>query len=356
MSERAAPTPIAIVDDECFDAHHEREGGHPERPERLVAAREGLYGAVPPEARVTVKAREAAAAEVARVHAADYLPRLERHLAGGYGRLDPDTYFAPGTALAARVAAGGAAELATAMMRPGGPRRGVALLRPPGHHAEPDAAMGFCLINNVAVAAARALECGAQRVAIVDWDVHHGNGTQAAFYDDPRVLFVSLHQHPFYPGTGAAEQVGEGRGRGFTANVALPAGQGPETYGHAFERVVLPLLERFAADLVLVSAGFDAHVRDPLANMELDALSYAAMTSALVDHTERLGHGRVALVLEGGYDLSALHDSVGAAARSLLGERVALPQEEPPPGGRLAVERTRRALSPYWKLDERAQP
>jgi acetoin utilization deacetylase AcuC-like enzyme len=355
MNEPAMQT-IAIVDDERFDAHHAREGGHPERPERLTAARAGLYAAVPAAARVTVAAREAAADEVALVHGPDYLPRLQRQLSAGYGHLDPDTYFAPGTALAASVAAGGASELTAALMQPGGPRRGVALLRPPGHHAEPDSAMGFCLINNVAVAAARALQCGARRVAIVDWDVHHGNGTQAAFYDDPRVLFVSLHQYPFYPGTGAPEEIGQGPGRGFTANVALPAGQGPETYAHAFARVVLPLLDEFAADIVLVSAGFDAHARDPLAQMNLDAESYGAMASALVEHAERAGHGRVALLLEGGYDLGALQDSVTAAARALLGQSFAPSLDAPSAAGRAAVDRSVRALAPHWKLAGRTIP
>jgi acetoin utilization deacetylase AcuC-like enzyme len=345
---------LAIVDDERFDEHHERTGRHPECPERLVAAREGLYDAVPQTRRTTIAAREATAEEIARVHAANYWPRIEERLAAGYGQVDPDTYFAPGTAVAARLAAGSAAEIALALLRPAGPRRGIALLRPPGHHAEPNSAMGFCLINNVAVATASALDAGARRVAIVDWDVHHGNGTQAAFYGDPRVLFVSLHQHPFYPGSGEPEEIGSGAGRGYTANVALPAGQGPESYAHAFRHLVLPLLERFAADLVLVSAGFDAHRRDPLAQMHLDAQSYAAMAGSLVDHVERVGHGRVALLLEGGYDLRALHESVAGSARALLGERIALSEDAAPEAARAAVARTRRALEPYWQLEHRS--
>lgn len=354
MTERnAGSEPIAIVDDARFDAHRARSANHPESPERLVAAREGLYAAVPEAARVPLPAREAAADELTRVHGAGYLRALSERLSSGHGQLDPDTFFSPGTAKAAQLAAGGAAALASALVTgtDSQPRRGVALLRPPGHHAEPDAAMGFCLINNIAVAARSALASGARRVAIVDWDVHHGNGTQAAFYDDPRVLFVSLHQYPFYPGTGAAGEIGAGEGRGFTANVALPADQGPETYAYAFRRVVLPLLDSFGADLVLVSAGFDAHRRDPLAQMQLDAQSYAAMAAALVAQTERHGHGRVGLLLEGGYDLSALTESVAAAARALRGEAAALPQGEPQDAGREAVEQTRRALAPFWDLD-----
>jgi acetoin utilization deacetylase AcuC-like enzyme len=229
-------------------------------------------------------------------------------------------------------------------------RRGVALLRPPGHHAEPDAAMGFCLLNNIAIAAGAALAAGAQRVAIVDWDVHHGNGTQDAFYEDPRVLFISLHQYPFYPGTGAARDIGRGAGKGFTANLALPADQGPETYAYAFRRVVLPLLEHFAADLLLVSAGFDAHQRDPLAQMRLDSPCYQAFASSLCEHAERVGHGRVGLLLEGGYDLLALEESLGCVGRALLGDHLALPEGAPQAAGREAIEYTRSELSGIWKI------
>jgi acetoin utilization deacetylase AcuC-like enzyme len=340
---------LAIVDDERFDAHRERSGHHPESPERLLAARSGLYAAVPEALRHRVAARAASDEELARAHASAHVKRLERSLAGGWGALDADTYFSPGTREAAWLAAGGAAELALTLMR-GEARRGIALLRPPGHHAEPDAAMGFCLLNNVAIAAFAALAAGARRVAIVDWDVHHGNGTQHAFYEDPRVLFVSLHQYPFYPGTGAAREIGQGAGKGFTANLALPADQGPETYAYAFARVVLPLLDQFGADLILVSAGFDAHQRDPLAQMRLDSPCYQAFASALCGHAERAGHGRVGLVLEGGYDLLALEQSLGCVSRALLGERLALPEGAPQPAGREAIEHTRSELSGIWKL------
>ena len=349
MAEAAAQ-PIAIVDDERFDAHHDRAAGHPESPERLLAARSGLYAALPEAQRLPVAAHPASGDELGRVHDAQYVRALRERLAHGSGNLDPDTYFNPATAEAAWLAAGGAAELVRCIMR-GEALRGIALLRPPGHHAEPAAAMGFCMLNNIAVAAHAALAAGAERVAIVDWDVHHGNGTQHAFYDDARVLFVSLHQYPFYPGTGSPRELGRGAGLGSTANLALPAGQGPETYAYAFERVVLPLLDRFAPDLVLVSAGFDAHARDPLAQMALDSESYQAMTSALLAQAERTGHGRLALVLEGGYDLRALEQSVRLVARALAGDRLALPTELPRSAGRDAVELTRTALQPIWQLD-----
>jgi acetoin utilization deacetylase AcuC-like enzyme len=343
-------TRIAIVDDERFDAHEERGGGHPECPERLAAARQGLYAALPAEARVTLPAREATDAELRRVHSDDCIRYVRARLSEGYGHLDADTYFAPGSREAAWLAAGAAIDLGTALAK-GSAERGIALLRPPGHHATPDKSMGFCLLNNVALAAKAALASGLSRVAIVDWDVHHGNGTQDAFYDDPRVLFISLHQYPFYPGTGAPREVGGGEGRGFTANVALPAGSGDATYGAAFRDVVLPLLRAHAPELVLVSAGFDAHARDPLASMQLSSASYGAMASALIALADALGHGRIGFLLEGGYDLSALEASVGELGKSAAGRHSALPEGTLRAAERAAIDATRAALAPYWQLD-----
>jgi acetoin utilization deacetylase AcuC-like enzyme len=194
------------------------------------------------------------------------------------------------------------------------------------------------------------LNAGLSRVAIVDWDVHHGNGTQDAFYDDPRVLFISLHQYPFYPGTGAPAEIGSGPGLGHTANVALPAGSGPEAYGAAFREIVLPLLRAHAPELVLVSAGFDAHARDPLASMQLGSDSYGSLACALIELVDALGHGRIAFILEGGYDLPALRDSVGAVGRAMLGERIALPDGVLRPEQRAAIAATRHHLAPHWTL------
>ena len=193
----------------------------------------------------------------------------------------------------------------------------LALVRPPGHHAERDRAMGFCLFNNVAVAAAHARSLGAERVAIVDYDVHHGNGTQHIFEGDPSVLYVSLHQFPYYPGTGAADEIGAGAGAGFTVNLPLEAGATDEDYRLVFADVVLPVLRQFKPDLVLVSAGFDAHERDPLAGMRLTTGAFAAMTMELRQVAEECCGGRIVAVTEGGYDLQALGASLDAVVRVL---------------------------------------
>ena len=339
--------PIAIVDDTRFDAHADSSGQHPECPERLLAARSGLYGRLPETEREKLTVRPATPVELARMHSPEYLASLNVRLREGHGDLDGDTYFSPGTREAAWLAAGGAIDL-TKQLLGGAAKRGVALLRPPGHHAMPDTSMGFCVFNNVALAASEALAQGLTRVAIVDWDVHHGNGTQDMFYRDPRVLFVSLHQYPFYPGTGAPHEIGTGAGAGFTANLALPGGSGDEVYGAAFRQVVMPVLRAYAPELVLVSAGFDAHARDPLAQMQLSSATYCAMAGALIDLVDTIGHGRIGFVLEGGYDLQAIEASVGQVASALQGTRLELPLGAVPGRAELQIEATRRALAGQW--------
>ncbi|MEM9074138.1 MAG: histone deacetylase [Myxococcota bacterium] len=327
--------PIWIVDDPRFDGHRARHA-HPERPERLAAARQGLWSGIPAEARELVGISLASDRLLEGAHRRGYVAGLRSAL-GGWGQLDGDTYFSPETEEAAWLAAGGAAALATHLAST--PRgRGIALLRPPGHHARPGAAMGFCLLNNVAVAAYAALEAGLERIAILDWDVHHGNGTQEIFASDRRVLFVSLHQFPHYPGTGSVHERGEGGGRGATVNIPLPSGVGPEVFGEAFRRIVLPTLDLFDPELVLVSAGFDAHSRDPLAGLELDDASYGAFTTALCDRYPRIG-----LVLEGGYDLIALEGSLREVGRALCGQRRELPEGKLSEAGQEAIDR---ALEP----------
>jgi len=311
---------LALVDDPLF-GRHRPPSEHPERPERLDAARAGLARAHLGLACLPVEPRDASDAELTRVHQLAYIDRLGQ-AAGRSGYLDPDTYFSPESVAAARRAAGGSIALVDAL-RDGEASVGLALVRPPGHHARPGSAMGFCLLNNVAVAAAHARARGASRVAILDWDVHHGNGTQEMFYADPSVLYLSLHQYPFYPGTGAADEVGEGEGRGSTVNVPLSQGADDAVYEAAFSRVIAPIIEQFDPDLVLVSAGFDAHRHDPLAAMKLGEQAYGEMTRRLVAALPRGASGRLAFLLEGGYDLRALSDSLTSTLEAVEDTAVA---------------------------------
>ncbi|HMI88254.1 MAG TPA: histone deacetylase [Polyangiaceae bacterium] len=337
---------VGVVDDDSFDLH-KSTSYHPERPERLQAARAGLRGAGLRTEAVT--AREATTEELARVHGGAYLDQLAA-LAGRRAQLDADTYLAPDSVVAVRRAAGGSVDLVEGLLA-GRFKRGVALLRPPGHHARPNQAMGFCLLNNVAVAAAHALARGVSRIAIVDWDVHHGNGTQEMFFSDPRVLYASLHQWPFYPGTGNAPEIGEGEGRGYTLNIPLSQGAHSGDYAAAFERVLLPVLEGYRPELILVSAGFDAHRDDPLAAMRLDAAAYGWMTAQLLRLAEKTASGRMALFLEGGYDLGALEQSLAASLR-VLGELAPGPTDVPPPQPvhEAEIKRTKKALEGNWRV------
>ena len=249
----------------------------------------------------------------------------------GFRQLDPDTYTSPGSALAARLAAGGVVDLAAGVAA-GRLSNGFAIVRPPGHHAEADRAMGFCLFNNVAVAARALQAAGAARnVLIVDWDLHHGNGTQHAFREDPTVLYFSTHQFPFYPGTGGIDEIGGGEGRGFTVNVPLPGGMGDAEYVAAFDGILRPIAESFDPEIVLVSAGFDAAAGDPLGSMRVSPEGYAALTRRLLE----FAGGRVVLALEGGYNLDAIARSASACVKTLLGAEETEPDFGEP--GRLAT-------------------
>jgi acetoin utilization deacetylase AcuC-like enzyme len=261
--------------------------------------------------------------------------------------LDADTFTSPESYRVALLAAGAAILAATEAVDTGHPT--IALVRPPGHHAERDRAMGFCLFNNAAVAAAAMIGRGLSRIAIVDIDVHHGNGTQNAFYDDPRVLYVSTHQHPFYPGTGAADEAGAGDGLGFTVNIPMEAGSGDSDFQVVYDQIVLPVLDAFAPELLLVSAGFDAHERDPLASMRMTTRGYAAVTASVAHLARR--HGALAFVTEGGYHLA----SVSACLESTI---VAADRAEPRPisgggtseRGERAVDRVRRTQNRHWRV------
>ncbi len=331
-----------LVDDARFDLHT-APGHHPERPERLTAARAAV-AAVESEgiAFDRVAGRMATDEELSRVHEPAFVETLGK-LRGRTGFLDPDTYVAPGSIDAARLAAGSLVSLVDRLVEPGATAdKGVALLRPPGHHARPAQAMGFCLINSVAVAAAHARARGLERVAVVDWDVHHGNGTQEMFWREPGVLYVSTHQFPFYPGTGNVDEIGEGAGKGYTVNVPLVAGGGDAVYASAFERVVLPVLEAYAPELVLVSAGFDAAARDPLAQMEVSPEAFGWMARAVA----AAGGKRTVLVLEGGYDLVSLETGLKSAIAGMVDGTVARePGRAPDDEG---VERAARQAKRAW--------
>lgn len=315
---------LALVDDPSMALHacHQR---HPERPERVEAARAAVDAS--PLSRVALAPRDATDDELARAHAPEHLEVL-RALDGADEWVDADTYVVPGTARAARRAAGGALALVDALLD-GDADYGLGLLRPPGHHAGRRRMHGFCLVNNVAVAAAHALTRGLDRVLVLDWDVHHGDGTEDIFRDEPRVCFVSLHQDGIFPGTGQADVRGEGEGFGYNVNIPLPAGSGDADYLAAFDRVVLPIVSDYAPQLVLVSAGFDAHARDPLAGMELGDGGFGAMMAALRGALDQGGRGRLGLVLEGGYDLVGLEGSVRAVLGALAGEDTTIDRSTP---------------------------
>ncbi len=343
------PNILAVVDDPLFDQHR-ASSEHPERPERLGAARSALGTSGLQLLQDRLSPRDASDEELLRVHDGSYVELLGQ-TAGESGYHDPDTYFAPASSAAARRAAGGAVGMTETLLS-GEADYGLALLRPPGHHARPKTAMGFCLLNNVAVAAAHARAGGADRVLVLDWDVHHGNGTQEMFYADPAVLYVSLHQWPFYPGSGAASEVGTGDGRGFTVNVPLSPGATDDVYVAAFERLLSPVTRQFDPDLVLVSAGFDAHERDPLASMSLSDAGYARMLEKLVEAIPRGAAGRLGLVLEGGYDLVGLQGSLGATLVA-LGSDPAPTSGSPAALGRHEADLVRavEAQRPYWELE-----
>ncbi|MGH7208110.1 MAG: histone deacetylase family protein [Nitrospiraceae bacterium] len=298
---------------------HEMGVGHPESPERLRAIVSRLEAGGVLGRLVEIEPTKAADEWITQVHAVSYLKDLKTQApVSGSVSLDPDTSMSAGSLPAAYLAAGGALAAADAIMA-GKVDNVFCAVRPPGHHAERARAMGFCLFNNVAIAARYVQRRhGVGRVLIVDWDVHHGNGTQQAFYDDDSVLFFSTHQYPYYPGTGRATERGEGRGEGVTINVPMSPGQGDEEYREVFERVLVPAADRFKPEFVVISAGFDAHRDDPLAGMGLTEDGYAALTRIVAGIARRHAKGRILSCLEGGYNLKALAASVERHVISLM--------------------------------------
>jgi acetoin utilization deacetylase AcuC-like enzyme len=304
---------LLLTHPDCL--RHRTPPGHPERAERLEAVLRALSD---PRFAALRRAEAPLApdAELRRCHPADYVAAVvAAEPTAGWNALDPDTHLSPGSVAAARRAAGAALRAVDAVVA-GEARNAFCAVRPPGHHAETARAMGFCLFGTVAIAAKRALDHhGLSRVAVVDFDVHHGNGTQDLLWDEPRALFVSTHQSPLYPGTGDRHETGA---HGNVLNVPLPPGTGGDAFRDAVEALVLPALDDFAPELVLVSAGFDAHAADPLAQMRLEVEDFAWITRAICDVADAHAGGRVVSALEGGYDLAALAESVAAHVAVLM--------------------------------------
>jgi acetoin utilization deacetylase AcuC-like enzyme len=324
---------------------------HVESPQRLITIYDMLDGPDMAAKWVTIPPRPATHEELAWVHSRSHIQRVAATDGRPHVSLDPDTQTTPLSYQAATLAAGGLFSLIDKIFD-GSVRNGFALVRPPGHHAEQDRAMGFCLFNNVALGARYAMNTyGVKKVLIADWDLHHGNGTQNTFYDDPAVLYFSTHQFPYYPGSGNLTQVGKGEGKGFTVNVPLWPGHGDAEFFQIFKRILLPIASAFKPELILVSAGFDTYVDDPLGGMKVTPKGYAALTRLLMELAEIYCSEKLAITLEGGYHLAGQRASVKAVLKELAkesilteGDLALLEQATPPP----VVEEVIQVQRAYW--------
>ena len=323
--------PLVVID-QGYLKHLPGES-HPERPERIQALL-NLAGALDKQMFELASPRAATRADVEYTHGADHVRLVESTSKHNRYALDGDTITCRDSFGVALLAVGGFLTLLDAIASKQS-SNGFALVRPPGHHALRDHAMGFCLFNTMAIGAEYLKRVyGAKKILIMDWDVHHGNGTQAAFYDDPTVFFISTHQFPFYPGSGAVNETGVGAGEGLTLNVPLPAGCTDVEYLQVFQDIVVPAAEKFQPDWILVSAGFDPHRRDPLGGMNVTEEGFGAMARLLLALANRFADGRIAFLLEGGYDLAGLRDSVAAVL-------AAMQTQVPPPAGHLPLAESR---------------
>ena len=323
--------PLVVID-QGYLKHLPGES-HPERPERIQALL-NLAGALDKQMFELASPRAATRADVEYTHGADHVRLVESTSKHNRYALDGDTITCRDSFGVALLAVGGFLTLLDAIASKQS-SNGFALVRPPGHHALRDHAMGFCLFNTMAIGAEYLKRVyGAKKILIMDWDVHHGNGTQAAFYDDPTVFFISTHQFPFYPGSGAVNETGVGAGEGLTLNVPLPAGCTDVEYLQVFQDIVVPAAEKFQPDWILVSAGFDPHRRDPLGGMNVTEEGFGAMARLLLALANRFADGRIAFLLEGGYDLAGLRDSVAAVL-------AAMKTQAPLPAGHLPLAESR---------------
>ncbi len=338
-----------ILWDDLF-LKHDTGAAHPESKERLLSIRRGLDAYPHLEDLKRLGLRAATEAELGLVHPASHIRAIQRSAGKPFAYLDPDTAVSEASYEVAIHAVGGILQMIESLMS-GEIDNGFAFVRPPGHHAEPDRAMGFCLFGNVALGAAYALKrFGLERVLVVDFDVHHGNGTQETFYRRQDVLFISTHQFPLFPGTGAFPEIGSASGKGFTLNFPLPAGTGDVTYGLLFDKIILPVAKTYRPQLVLVSAGFDAYLEDPLAGMRVTPDGFASMAGYLKALADTVCEGKMVLVLEGGYHLAGLQQSVLRVVDQMCGH----PGPVPSPGRsdlfEAVLARARTHFGNRWKF------
>lgn len=335
-----------IIKSERF-LEHKPPGYHPENPQRLKVIYDYLDRHTDKNFHL-IPLREATEDEITLIHSKPYIEKV-KNTNGTAGHFDADTYYSADSYKIALIAAGSVLNAVDAIVNKE-VRNAFAFIRSPGHHAERDRAMGFCIFNNVAISARYAQKRhGIERVLIVDWDLHHGNGTQWAFYSDPSVLYFSTHQYPYYPGTGAINECGSGNGEGFNINVPLPAGMGNAEYNEIFKRILIPLCDEFTPQFIIVSAGFDAHRDDPLGGMVLTEKGYGVLTGLLKIIAEKYADNILLFVLEGGYHLEALKNSVKKVLEVLQGKKPESISEKPSLEAIEIIERVIKFNKRYWK-------
>lgn len=329
---------------------HDTGAAHPERAERLIAIMQKLEGAGITEKVKRITPSKATRAQIGYVHRDAHILRVDSICARGGGMLDPDTPVCRDSCEVALLAAGGVLNAVDAVMADK-LKYVFALIRPPGHHATSNKGMGFCIYNNIAIAAQHLKRNhGVRRILIVDWDVHHGNGTQEVFFDDPSVLYFSMHQYPYYPGTGWLDEVGKGDGEGFTVNVPLHAGTDDTGYLYVLEHILVPIATNFKPEFVLVSAGFDAHIADPLASMNVTSHGFGLFAEVIKEIAAENSNGKVVIALEGGYNLNALAESVSSVFEALFstGKRNDKKEEGAQEKVRKRVEEIKQVQRNYW--------
>jgi acetoin utilization deacetylase AcuC-like enzyme len=339
---------VGIVKHQIY-LEHITDDFHPENPQRLVHIY-AMLDELDQDGIVYVEPRMATHEEIALNHDISYINFVAETKGKVQRRLDPDTVTSPKSYEASCMAVGGFLELCDALFA-GKVDNGFALVRPPGHHAERGKAMGFCIFNNIAVGARYLVKKhGLKKVFIVDWDLHHGNGTQHSFYGDSEILYLSTHQYPYYPGTGSYDELGSGEGKGYTINVPLSYGMGDADYVHVFEEIVLPVARKWKPEIILVSAGFDIHRSDPLGGMTVTESGFTKMTKLLMDAAKELCEERILFVLEGGYDLSGLTNSTKAVILQLRKTPLYTQDYEETPSSAVqqTIKQVKQTLRPYW--------